>query len=67
VRGEQQVHSDTMAARNEYGTYTLYEIWYVDDPDTGKVKKLRSGLSRAEAEAETPYVLDQPPESGLLG
>jgi hypothetical protein len=67
VRGEQAVNTDTMAVRDEDGTYTLYELWYVDDPDTAKVIKLRSRLSRTEAEKETPYVLDEPPESRLLG
>ena len=67
VRGEQEVNMDTMAIRDDNGTYALYEVWYVDDPDIGNVIKLRSGLSRAEAEKETPYVLDEPPESRLLG
>ena len=67
VRGEQEANCDTMAVRDEGGTYTLYEVWYVVDPDVGKVIELRSGLTRAEALVETPYVLDEPPESRLLG
>ena len=67
ARGEQEVSMETMAVRDHDSTYTLYEIWFVDDPDTGNVIKVRSGLSRTEAEEETPNVLDEPPESRLLG
>lgn len=53
VRGEQPVNTETMAVRANDGTFVLYEIWYVDDPDTGNVIEVRTGLSRAEAEKET--------------
>ena len=61
VRGEQELSYDTMAVRSEDGTYSLYELRYVNDPDTGKVVELKSGLSRAEAEKETSNVLEEPP------
>ena len=61
VRGEQELSYDTMAVRDEDGTYSLYELRYVDDPDTGKVTELKSGLSRAEAEKATSNVLERPP------
>jgi hypothetical protein len=51
-----------MAVRDEDGSYTLYELHYVDDPDTGMVVELRSGLNRADAEKETSNVLEAPPE-----
>jgi hypothetical protein len=56
-----------MAVRDDDGTYGLYELWYVDDPDTAVVVELRFGLSRAEAEQESSNVLDEPPGFRLLG
>lgn len=67
LRGEEAVHCDTMAVRDESDTYTVYQVWYVEDPDTGNVIQLQSGLSRDEALEKTPYVLDEPPGFGLLG
>jgi hypothetical protein len=67
VRGEQEPMYETMAVRDEDGNYSLYELWYAEDIDSAKVVKLRSGLSRAEAEKETPFVNEEWPESRLLG
>jgi len=65
VRGEQEPICETMAVRDEDGNYSLYELWYAEDIDSAKVVKLRSGLSRADAERETPYVNEEWPESRL--
>jgi hypothetical protein len=62
VRGEQESICETMAVRDEDGGYSLYELWYEDDPDLAKVIKVRSGLSRADAEKETAYVNEEWPE-----
>jgi len=67
ARGEQEPSYDTMAVRDADGSYSLYELRFVGDPDYAKVIKLRSGLSRADAEEETINVNDEWPESRLLG
>jgi hypothetical protein len=66
VRGEQQISCETIAVRDDDGSYSLYELWFVDDPDTAKIVQLRGGLSRAEAENEASNVFDEDPESHLL-
>ena len=43
MRGELEPSYDTMAVRDAYGSYSLYELWFVGDPDYAKVIKLRSG------------------------
>ncbi len=59
-----------MAARQDDGTYTLYELTHTGDADTAEVTPVETGLDydqAVEAAGSADFVHDAWPESRLLG